>query len=60
MQEKWLVNTDVTIECLNQREDRQEIDLVRDQVEAELLKVTLNVIIFKYKILNLIFVIYVK
>ena len=60
MQEKWLVNTDVTIECLNQREDRQEIDLVRDQVEAELLKVTLNVIIFKYKILNLTFVIYVK
>ena len=50
----------MTIECLNQREDRQEIDLVRDQVEAELLKVTLNVIIFKYKILNLIFVIYVK
>jgi len=38
LQEKWLVNTDVTIECLNQREDRQEIDLVRDQVEAELLK----------------------
>ena len=60
MQEKWLVNTDVTIECLNQREDRQEIDLVRDQVEAELLKVTLNFISFKYKILNLTFVIYVK
>ena len=60
MQEKWLVNTDVTIECLNQREDRQEIDLVRDQVEAELLKVTLNVISFKYKILNLTFVIYVR
>lgn len=60
MQEKWLVNTDVTIECLNQREDRQEIDLVRDQVEAELLKVTLNVISLKYKILNLTFVIYVK
>jgi len=38
LHEKWLVNTDVTIECLNQREDRQEIDIVRDQVEAELLK----------------------